>query len=115
MTDAQFNAIRNFHSRCGEFNVYRLWPGNVIHGEQLMPRGRNVMMGDVGDRLRELHRAGVIKPIKFKGSVSGCAFLGLQEGATNEPRQQPHAGDAAHWTWEVVAGTEWASKYFERS
>lgn len=113
MNDAQ-QAIDRLILVCGKEAIHHLWPGNVIHGEQFLSltTGHSVSMADIGDRLRELHEAGIIKPIRFRPSHSGAAFLGLQEGASKEKRDAPHAGDAAHWEWEVSQSPEGSTSDF---
>ncbi len=79
----------------------RLWPGNFIHGEQFLTKGRTVFMADISTALLHLQSAGVIKPTKFTPSHSGAAFLGL-DSCQRRAHTKPDAGDAAHWTWEVL-------------
>lgn len=81
-----------------------LWQGNVIHGEQvlaLVPRGFNAQMADVSTTLLRLHAAGVLRPLAFRPSPSGAAFLGLSP-AYRGHQTAPNAGTAGHWTWECL-------------
>ncbi len=79
-----------------------LWSGNFIHGEQfLTKKGHAVFMADISTALLHLQAAGVIRPTKFTPSHSGAAFLGL-DPCQRRAHTQPDAGDAAHWTWEVL-------------
>lgn len=83
--------------------THHLWHTNVLRGETfLIHRRAFPAMADIGDTFRRLATVGVLRPIRFAPSHSGAAFLGLQEGAGREARAAPHAGDAAHWEWEVI-------------
>lgn len=79
----------------------RLWKGNVVYGEQFLTKGRTVSMADVSTALLRLCAAEAIRPIAFRPSHSGAAFLGL-DSCQQRAHTKPNASDAAHWDWEVT-------------
>jgi len=100
ITPDQRDAVAKLERLCNNATT-RLWHTNVIHGEQFLTRGRNVMMADISTALLRLCSVGVIRPVAFRPSHSGAALLGLD--VTNRRKHtMPNVSTAAHWDWEVT-------------
>ncbi len=100
ITVPQRTAIDSLERLCAGATT-RLWKGNIVHGEQFLTKGRTVFMADVSTALLRLCAAGAIRPIAFRPSHSGAAFLGL-DYCQRRAHTTPDPSDAAHWDWEVI-------------